>query len=303
MALVKPNLQKEINADLKRRGGLGFTELEFRNHPDAQKLQAIKEGTYVSTLNDPIEKAFEYNSFLDTVAKQRSKKSIKTLSESIIKAVTTSSEKERKKLISEINAIIKTLGLRVDKIKEIIKECKAQPLPISEEFEASLINKLNDAKDDDAIQIKYLTAQALGLKDQSLIDKIACDEYLYVGMTNSCHECGHTIHIGDIQAKIDSWVLYCSRVDKAISAMNEFPKTWDKMKKKQKNEYLNPLKLIARATNDPTLNTILDFVENYGRNQGVRAQANALLALNLPNITTFEIAKEVTICTTLNKPQ
>ena len=75
------------------------------------------------------------------------------------------------------------------------------------------------------------------------------------------------------------------------------------MKKKQQAEYLKPLKLIALATNDPMLNIILHFAENYGRNQGVRAQANALLAQQLPNITTYDIAKAVTIHTSLNKPQ
>ncbi len=151
--------------------------------------------------------------------------------------------------------------------------------------------------------IKEATSRALGIQHKPLINEIADAAYMFTGMTHSCHECGHTTEADDMQAKIDSWVNYCSMVDKAIIAMKKFPKSWDDMKKKQKDEYLKPLKSIALATNDPMLNVILHFAENYGRHQGVRAQANALLVQQLPNITTYDIAKKVTTHTSLNKPQ
>lgn len=151
--------------------------------------------------------------------------------------------------------------------------------------------------------VKEATSRALGIQHKPLINKIADAAYMFTGMTHSCHECGHAFETNDLQQKIDSWVTYCSMVDQTILAMKKFPKSWDNMKKKQKAEYLKPLKSIALATNDPMLNLILHFAENYGRNQGTRVKAKALLAQKLPNITTFDIANKVTIHTSLNKPQ
>jgi hypothetical protein len=228
-AFEKDDIRKQINQDLVAAGGNAFSEHAYRNDDKAIKLLAMKKDTYVSTLTDPLEKAFEYRNYIRTVTQT---------------------------------------------------------------------TQAHDVED-----IKNATKKALGLHHKPLIDQIADSAYLLTGMTHSCPECGHTESTNDLQQKIDIWIEYCSRVDKAVLAMAQFPKTWDKMKKKQKAEYLKPLKSIALATNDPMLNVILHFAENYGRHQGARAQANALLAQQLPNITTFDIAKAVTDHTSLNKPQ
>ncbi|MDD3597087.1 hypothetical protein [Sulfuricurvum sp.] len=225
----KNSIEQQINEDLIAENGKAFTAYEFDNKHDAMTLLAMKNGTYISELTDPLEKAFEYRNY--------------------------------------IRAVTKT------------------------------------AQAHDVLDIKSATARALGLSHKPLIEQIADDRYLLTGMTHPCPECGHTESTNELQTKIDAWVSYCSMVDKAILAMKKFPKTWDNMKKKQKAEYLKPLKSIALATNDPMLNVILHFAENYGRNQGARAQANALLAQQLPNITTFDIAKKVTANTSLNKPR
>lgn len=303
--MAKP-LSKEqinVNAELAAIGGKAFTELEYREDENAEKLSAMKNGTYVSELTDPIDMISEYEILLHAVAKKRPTNSIDSLPKLIINAAHASSTTDRQQAINQINTLIPALGLQAEAVAEIIKDCKAQPLPISEAFETVLKEKLENAKDINATMIKKKTAEALGLHNQPLIDQIADSAYLLTGMTYTCHECGHTIEADDIQAKIDAWVLYCLRVDKAVLAMKEFPKTWNKMNKKQKAEYLEPVKLIALAANNPTLNVILHFAENYGRHQSVRAQANALLVLQLPNITTFDIAKKVTNDTSLNKPQ
>ncbi|HEX5329984.1 hypothetical protein [Sulfuricurvum sp.] len=229
MAKVRSEIQKEINKDLVVMGGKSFSAEEYEENEKAKKLLAMKNGTYVSELTDPLEIAFEYQNYIRTVTQ------------------TTQAH--------------------------------------------------------DVTEIRNATEKVLGLHNQPLIDQIADSAYLFTGMTYTCPECGHAIDSDDIQAKIDAWVLYCSMVDKAVLAMKEFPRTWNNMKKKQKAEYLKPLKSIALATNDPMLNVIIHFAENYGRHQAVRAQANALLAQQLPNITTFDIAKKVTNDTSLNKPQ
>lgn len=305
MAVVKPNLQKEINADLKRRGGLGFTELEFRNHPDAQKLQAIKEGTYVSTLNDSIEKAFEYNSFLDTVAKQRPRESLESFYKLIVNAVTASSTHDRDVFLREINANIKTLGLETNQIKEIIKECKAQPLPISVKFEIYLKNKLIDTLDVNAIQIKTSTAKALGLHHQSTINKLACDAYLFFGMTNPCHECGYEYEVNDLQRKINAWAGYCQVVKESKHFIKKTFPQWGKMRPKEKTDIINSWKALASIpfmqSSAHNFSFFIDFIENYQLNQGEETKAKALLALNIPNITSIEIAREVTKYSSLSK--
>lgn len=303
MADKKSEIQKDINKDLALVGGEAFTEREYQNDKNAITLLAMKNETYVSELIDPIDRISEYQRLLLTAAKQRPTNAMDSLPRLIIDAAHPSSSTDRQQAINQINALILKLGLQTDTVIEIIKECKAQPLPISEVFQTVLKEKLENAKDINATMIKKKTAEVLGLHNQPLIDQIADSAYLLTGMTYTCPECGHTIDSDDIQAKIDAWVLYCSRVDKAVLAMKEFPKTWNNMKKKQKAEYLKPLKSIALATNDPMLNVIIHFAENYGRHQGVRAQANALLAQQLPNITTFDIAKKVTNDTSLNKPQ
>jgi hypothetical protein len=301
--MAKP-LSKEqinVNADLAAIGGKAFTELEYRTNEDAITLLAMKNGTFISELTDPIDRISEYQRLLHAVAKLRPTDTIKSLAKFIIDAAHPSSATDRQQAINKINTLAPELGLQVGAVIEIIKECKTQPLPISEAFETHLIEKLENAKDINAMFIKKTTARVLGLDHKPLINQIADDAYLLAGMTHTCPECGHTVDADDIQVKIDTWVLYCHIIDKSIVAMKrEFP-TWDKMPTKQKNKHIESWKLLTKVANIHELNLLLHFVENYGMNQGVLAKAKALLAQQLPNINTLEIAKAITIHSSLNK--
>lgn len=301
MAVPKSDIQKEINKDLAAVGGKAFEEYEYRDDKNAITLLAMKNETYVSEQIDPIDRISEYQRLLLTVAKQKPTKAMESLPKLIIDAVHTSSTTERQQAINQINALILELGLKTDTVVEIMKECKTQPLPISVAFESVLKEKLENAKDINASIIKKKTAQALGLHHQPLIDQIADDRYLFVGMTYTCPECGHTEFTNDLQAKIDTWVSYCHMIDKSINSMKTNFPTWDKMSTKQKNKYIKPWKSLTKVANMHELNVLIHFVENYGMNQGVQAKAKALLAQQLPNINTLEIAKAVTIHSSLNK--
>jgi hypothetical protein len=90
-------------------------------------------------------------------------------------------------------------------------------------------------------------------------------------------------------------------IDKSINSMRTNFPTWDKMSTKQKNKYIKPWKSLTKVANMRELNVLIHFVENYGMNQGVLAKAKALLSQHLPNINTLEIAKAVTIHSSLNK--
>jgi hypothetical protein len=155
----------------------------------------------------------------------------------------------------------------------------------------------------DVADIRNATTRTFGLHHKPLIDQIANSAYLLTGMTHTCPECGHTINSDDMQAKIDLWVEYCHIIDHSINRMKiNFP-TWEKMSKKQKNLHIKSWKSLAKVANMHELNVLIHFVENYGMNQGVLAKAKALLAQQLPNINTLEIAKAVTNLSSLNKPQ
>jgi hypothetical protein len=301
--MAKP-LSKEqinINADLAVIGGKAFTELEYRTNEDAITLLAMKNGTFISELTDPLDKISEYETLLHAVAKLRPTNTIKSLVKFIIDAAHPSSATDRQQAINKINTLVPELGLQVGAVIEIIKECKTQPLPISEAFETHLIEKLENAKDINATLIKKTTARVLGLDHKPLINQIADEAYLLAGMAHTCPGCGHAVDADDIQIKIDTWVSYCHIIDKSIVSMKrEFP-TWDKMPTKQKNKHIESWKLLAQVGNMHELNLLLHFVENYGMNQGVLAKAKALLAQQLPNINTLEIAKAVTIYSSLNK--
>ena len=293
--------QINVNADLAVIGAKAFTEVEYRNDENAKKLENMKNGTYVSELTDPIDKISEYEILLHAVAKLRPTDTIKLLPKLIIKAVHASSTTDRQQAINQINALMPELGLQADAVTEIMKECKAQPLPISEVFETHLMEKLENAKDINATFIKKTTARVLGLDHKPLINQIADDRYLFVGMAHTCPECGHNESTNNLQTKIDTWVTYCHMIDKSINSMKTNFPTWDKMSTKQKNTYIKPWKSLTKVANMPELNMLIHFVENYGMNQGVLAKAKALLAQQLPNINTLEIAKAVTIRTSLNK--
>jgi len=301
MAKLLSKEQINVNADLAAIGGKAFTELEYRKDENAKKLEAMKNGTYVSELTDPIDRISEYETLLHAVAKLRPTDTIKPLPKLIINAAHSLSTADPQQAINQINALILELGLQADAVAAIIKECQAQPLPISEAFETHLIEKLENAKDINATFIKKTTARVLGLDHKPLINQIADDRYLVAGMTDTCPECGHTESTNDLQAKIDTWVSYCHMIDKSINSMRTNFPTWDKMSTKQKNKYIKPWKSLTKVANMRELNVLIHFVENYGMNQGVLAKAKVLLAQHLPNINTLEIAKAVTIHSSLNK--
>lgn len=227
MAKVRSEIQKEINKDLVDMGGESFSAEEYEENEKAKKLLAMKNDTYVSTLTDPLEKAFEYQDYIRTVTK------------------TTQAH--------------------------------------------------------DVTAIRSATARVLGLHHKPLIDQIADISYLLTGTPYTCPECEHTTNANDMQAKIDQWVKYCHIIDQSINKMKITFPTWDKMSKKQKNLHIKPWKSLANVAKIRELNILIHFVENYGMNQGTLAKAKVLLAQKLPNITTLEIAKAVTIHTSLNK--
>lgn len=298
--------QKDINADLVAIGGKAFTEIEFREKDiNAKKLEDMKNGTYISALTDPFEAAFEYKTFLHTVAKLRPTNTMESLSDLIINAAHTSSTKALKDILNQINTRIGELGLQTDQIIEIIKECKAQALPINEEFEKVLKEKLKNAKDVNATIIKEATSNALKIENQPLIDQIANNTYLFVNMSHKCPTCGHAAETNNIQRKIDSWAEYCSMVKEYIKFIKETFPNWDKMKTKEKTEVLKYWKLLANAPfaklQAPYLALFIDFIDNYQLNQDKEAKAKALLTLNLPSITTIEIARDVTTYSSLSK--
>lgn len=305
MAEVKSEAQKEITQDLAAIGSLTFTELEYRTNQDAITLLAMKNETYVSELIDPIDRISEYQELLHAVAKKKAKKTTKSLPKLIINAVHASSTAEAQKAIDQINALILALGLQTDKVIEIMKECKEQPLPISEAFETVLKEKLENAKDINATIIKKKTAQALGLQHKSSINKIADAAYLLAGMTHPCHECGHTTNTNDLQRKIDTWAEYCSMLKEYIKFINVTFPNWDDMKPKDQAEVLKYWKLLANAPfaqlQAPFLLLFINFLESYKLHQDEEAKAKALLALNLPRITTIEIARDVTTYSSLSK--
>lgn len=153
--------------------------------------------------------------------------------------------------------------------------------------------------------IKEAAARVFGLQYKPLINEIADVAYMFTGMTHSCPTCGQTHEADDIQGKIDTWVEYCSMVQEYIKFIKKTFPNWNKMKSKEKDGVLNYWKLLENAPfsqgQAPFLSLFFDFVDNYDLHQGKEAKAKALLALNLPRITTIEIARDVTTYSSLNK--
>lgn len=133
--------------------------------------------------------------------------------------------------------------------------------------------------------------------------------------------------------KIKRWVNYCELVDNYIDYTNTKFNNWNKMKKKDKELYITSLKeyltipflntntkqeILAQTLEDSIidirnikvandfnnlkiqmisdnerLSYYIHFLENYRLNQRLTAMANFLLNLQLPNISTLEIALKV----------
>ena len=101
-----------------------------------------------------------------------------------------------------------------------------------------------------------------------------------------------------IRNDIESWIEYCKMIDSAISFINRKFPNWNKMKKAEKNQYIEQLKqyqeLDFLEKNDK-LDLYIDFLEQYTLHKnGLNAKSAFLLTLNLPKIDTIEIAKDVT---------
>ena len=96
----------------------------------------------------------------------------------------------------------------------------------------------------------------------------------------------------------DRWIEYCQMIDSAISFINNKFPTWNKMKKSEKNKYIEQLKLYQELDfleKNDKLDLYIDFLEHYTLHKnGSNAKSAFLLTLNLPKIDTIEIAKEVT---------
>lgn len=153
--------------------------------------------------------------------------------------------------------------------------------------------------------IKEASSMAFGLQYKPLINEIADADYMFTGMTHFCPICGQTTETNDLQRKIDTWVHYCSMVKEYIKFIKDTFPNWDKMKRKDKAEVLKYWKLLANAPfaklQTPFLSLFIDFIDNYDLHQGSEAKAKALLTLNLPSITTIEIARDVTTYSSLSK--
>lgn len=157
------------------------------------------------------------------------------------------------------------------------------------------------------LEVQKWVSNIFQIEHQPLIEKIACRAYL--GEMNSsytCNECGAMIENKTKYVKsISDWIQFCNVVDH----LNEFIKVaqpnWDKLAKKEKQEYINTLMILAQtrfmSQNNLPLNIVIYFLQNYQLNQVILAKAEWLLKYQLPNISDIETAKEVVHFTKLNK--
>lgn len=143
---------------------------------------------------------------------------------------------------------------------------------------------------------RLATKMLFGIDNEALLQKVTHTEYgVYCEQDTIT---GEYYFDDKLQSKVDSWIKYCHSIDRCLQQYSIDQAIWSKSAK-NKREYKKYWKdfsqqpLILNDTNNiiHTYNKFLD--DNYGLNQSTRAKAKFLLSLELPNISTYKIAKEI----------
>lgn len=167
----------------------------------------------------------------------------------------------------------------------------------------------------------------------SISNKILIREIMHVLYAEACDNPHPYSDGASLKRRIDKWARYCKQVDIWIDFIKKLFPDWKTMGKKEKNDYVDSLQsflaLSSKTKQEKLINSIeelenylieqrnedlsnclitikeelanpnkdleefIEFLENYSLNQRIKAMADFLLNLNLPNITSFEIAKKV----------
>lgn len=133
----------------------------------------------------------------------------------------------------------------------------------------------------------------LGLTNETVEEKIMDEEY---SEALSQDEDGHYSFDSRLQSKVNSWVDYCKQIDLCFAQYEEDENQWSKSAKDKSlyKQQWNQLSKKALFKNDSIVAFYNNFLDqNYGLNQKVKAKADYLLTLNLPNVNSLAIAKKI----------
>lgn len=139
-----------------------------------------------------------------------------------------------------------------------------------------------------------MTAHIYGipLSNRSLLRRLADSRYAEATLLQdeALDKPNNTINL-----KIHSWISYCQLVNQLIEHINETKPRWGRMDKVEKKEYIKQLETFKTAPFIQTslLEISIDFLKKYKLNQKILAKANFLLELELPNVTSLAVAKEI----------
>lgn len=132
---------------------------------------------------------------------------------------------------------------------------------------------------------------------KALIETLLCGSFDYTEALYNCWDGEGNYRKSHLEKQLDSWVWYCKLVDEFIIYISDSFPTWSTMKRAEKDEYINKLKLSVVPSfieKNPSLLAYINFLETYGIHQSTKAKAEYLLSLNVVNISTIQVAKQVT---------
>jgi len=146
---------------------------------------------------------------------------------------------------------------------------------------------------------KYAVTHLFGLKHNPTL----CEKIMHLSYEIACNQDdeGNVYFDHSLQVKVDEWVAHCKAIDSCFAQYAKDKKEWsgsasDKKKYKQKWKELS-LQPILNNSLAPVYAAFL--TKEYGLNQKTKAKVEFLLSLQLPNISSSKIAKEIVQSSTL----
>lgn len=146
---------------------------------------------------------------------------------------------------------------------------------------------------DDVTMMKEATAQLFKLGHEALVSSIACEEYMVSYHDDINIEPSESL--SSIGTKLQQYKEYSSLVMKFKEQQIKDHKEWS-TSPKAKHEYKKRWKAFSQTPlfkDNKLPKQYLEYFNNYGINQHLKAKAEFLLNLDLPNINSIQIAKKI----------
>ncbi len=146
---------------------------------------------------------------------------------------------------------------------------------------------------DDVTMIKESTARLFKLGHEVLVSSIACEEYMVSYQDDINNEPSKSL--SPIGIKLQQYKEYSSLVMKFKEQQIKDHKEWS-TSPKAKHEYKKRWKALPETIlfkDNQLAKQYLEYFNNYGINQHLKAKAEFLLKLDLPNINSIQIAKKI----------